>query len=677
MSDMRRGNGNEDQERYRKKRRKGKRRKPKPSIGSILFASFQALIVVVFVVFLIVFYRKFGVRIIELYKEAKEKVEASDESVFWSSQTTLVYDDAEEIIHTLKGDKDVYYLKYEQIPEYAKQAFVSVEDKRFYKHRGFDLKAIFRAVTALVQKQAITQGGSTITQQLSRNIFLSHTVRWERKVEEIFIAIHLEKKYTKQQILEYYINNIYYANGYYGIEAASRGYFGKGVSELSLSQTAFLCAIPNSPGRFDPRIHMDNTLTRRNKILDEMLEDGVIDAALYDAAKEEKITLEEPETIEASNYMQSFAMNCAVKELMEKQGFEFQYQFANDADRETYDEEYGQVYEECRSLLVTGGYRVYTSLNAEKQTVLQQAVDETLEAFMNRSVDGVYAMQGAAACIDNETGKVVAIVGGRSQEDVSSSLNRAYQSSRQPGSTIKPLVVYAPALEGKYTANTIINDHKFADGPENSGGSYYGNVSLRRAVEKSLNTVAWQVFEDIGVEAGLQKLYDMEFAKILDEDRQLSTSLGGLTRGATAVEMASGYAALANEGVFRAPTCIVKITDAFGEVVVDNSEPETKQVYTGDAARKMTNILKGVMKSGTGRKLELSNMPCAGKTGTTNDNKDGWFAGYTPYYTTVVWVGCDQVRGLQGLSGASYPGTIWHQYMETIHQGLEKKELKE
>ena len=189
--------------RRRRRRRKGKRRRRRVGAGDILFASFQVFLGILLIGCMVIFYQKFGVRIVELYQEAKAKVEASDESVFWSSQTTLVYDDSDNVIQTLKGDKDVYYLKSAEIPDYVKQAFVSIEDKRFYKHKGFDMKAIFRAVVSLVRKQAITQGGSTITQQLSRNIFLSHTVRWERKVEEIFIAMQMEKKYSKEQILDY------------------------------------------------------------------------------------------------------------------------------------------------------------------------------------------------------------------------------------------------------------------------------------------------------------------------------------------------------------------------------------------------------------------------------------------------------------------------------------------
>lgn len=637
----------------------------------MLFAVIQVLMLTALIVCGVIFYNRFGARMIELYQEARETVDNSDESVFRSSLTTLIYDGEGETISTLKGDKDAYYLTSEEIPEYVKQAFVSIEDKRFYEHGGYDLMAIARAVLSLIQKSAITQGGSTITQQLARNIFLTHTVRWERKIEEIFIAMRLEDKYTKDEILEYYINNIYYANGYYGIQAASKGYFGRDVSELTLSEIAFLCAIPNSPNRYDPRESPENTLERRDRILESMLEDGVIGQAEYDEAVSQDIILTEAEEYTSGGYMESYAVNCAVKELMKKQGFEFVYEFASDSQREAYDEEYGAVYEECLNLLRTGGYRVYTSLEPQKQELLQQSIDEALEGFVNRGTNGVLDMQGAAVCIDNETGYVAAIVGGRTQDDVDTSLNRAYQSPRQPGSTIKPLVVYTPALENGYTPDTMVTDQRLEDGPANANGRYYGQVKLSYAVEQSLNTVAWQVLEDIGVDTGLEKLYALHFAKIVDEDHQLSSALGGLTQGATAAEMAGGYAALANDGKFREPTCIVKMTDSFGEVVADNTVLEETAVYEEEAANEMTEILEGVMERGTGQELALEGISCAGKTGTTNDNKDGWFVGYTDDYTTAVWVGCDQVRRLNGLAGSSYPGEIWKNYMQEIHEGLQ------
>ena len=654
----------------RVRRRRMKRRRPdRERRGNLLFFGLQVLMLTALVACGVIFYNRFGVRIIELYREAKETVENSDESVFRSSLTTLIYDRDGGTISTLRGDKDAYYLTSEEIPDYVKEAFVSIEDKRFYQHGGYDLLAIGRAVLSLMQKSAITQGGSTITQQLARNIFLTHTVRWERKIEEIFIAMRLEDKYSKDEILEYYINNIYYANGYYGIQAASRGYFGRDVSELTLSETAFLCAIPNSPTRYDPRVSPENTLERRDRILEEMLEDEVIGQVEYEEALSQEIVLTEPEEEPSGGYMESYAVNCAVKELMKKQGFEFQYAFASDEERAQYDEEYGAVYEECLNMLRAGGYRVYTSLDPEKQELLQASVDETLEGFVNRGTNGVLDMQGAAVCIDNATGQVAAIVGGRTEEDVDASLNRAYQSPRQPGSTIKPLVVYTPALEQGYTADSTVTDQKLEDGPSNSNGRYYGQVKLSYAVEQSLNTVAWQVLEDIGVETGIEKLYALHFAKIVDEDHQLSTALGGLTQGATAVEMASGYAALANGGRFREPTCVVKITDSFGNMIADNSVMEETQVYEEEAAAQMTEMLEGVMKRGTGKSLALDGVACAGKTGTTNDNKDGWFVGYTEDYTTAVWVGCDNVRRLSGLAGSSYPGEIWQRFMQEIHGG--------
>ena len=271
---------------------------------------------------------------------------------------------------------------------------------------------------------------------------------------------------------------------------------------------------------------------------------------------------------------------------------------------------------------------------------------------------------------------MAAIVGGRSQEDVSTDYNRAYLSFRQPGSAIKPLIVYTPALERGYTASSTVIDSKEEDGPENSGGSYAGAISLRTAVEQSKNTVAHKLLRELTPEVGLSYLLDMNFSSIEAEDYNLSAALGGFTTGVSTVEMTAAYATLANEGVYRLPTCIVKITDMDGNVIVEPDRDE-HQVYEASAAREMTNILEGVLTRGTARGHGLSDMPAAGKTGTTNDNIDGWFVGYSAYYTTGVWVGFDSPRGVSALSGASYPVDIWHDFMEQIHTGLPEKALND
>ncbi|MEE3482280.1 MAG: biosynthetic peptidoglycan transglycosylase, partial [Lachnospiraceae bacterium] len=262
-------------------------------------------------------------KVAAMHDEAVQFVAASTPDTFRQSQTSLAYDINGSVISVLKGEKDVYYLTIDEIPEYAKQAIISIEDKKFYTHHGVDYRAILRAVIAMVQNGEVTQGASTITQQLARNVFLTNDKTWERKVEEIYIAVELEKKYSKDQILEYYMNNVYFANGNYGIEAASLGYFNTEVSNLSLSQIAFLCAIPNRPSLYDPIQHMDNTLARRNRILENMLEDGVISVTSYDTALAEGITLNVPSATNTHTDAESFMMYCATRAIMAKDGFEF------------------------------------------------------------------------------------------------------------------------------------------------------------------------------------------------------------------------------------------------------------------------------------------------------------------------------------------------------------------
>ena len=313
--------------------------------------------------------------------------------------------------------------------------------------------------------------------------------------------------------------------------------------------------------------------------------------------------------------------------------------------------------------------KIYTSIDLNKQQELQRVIDTELADFTETNEEGVYSLQGAATCIDNNTGLVVAIVGGRSQEFTGYTLNRAYQSHRQPGSSIKPLIVYTPCLERGYTPDSMVDDHEFEGGPSNAGGSYYGNVSLRFAVEQSLNTVAWQLYDELTPQVGLEYLKNMNFTNIVESDYVTATALGGFTTGASTVEMASAYCTLENDGIYREPSCIVSMVDSDENIVYTASSIETV-IYKEQAARMMTNIMTGVMTSGTGRSVAISNMPCAGKTGTTNDQKDGWFCGFTRYYTTCVWVGCDIPKKVDGLKGSSYPGQIWKEYMGNIHEGL-------
>ncbi len=631
-------------------------KKKRRTKGSVFFRISQVFVLCLFIGAGFLFFRAGYIQtVFSLYKEAKEVIADSSIDDFRNYQSGEVYGADGELIALLRNDRNIVYLTSDEIPQQVKDAFVSIEDKRFYKHGGFDPFAIVRASLSLISKNSISQGGSTITQQLARNIYLTHTVRWERKVEEIFIAIALENKYSKDEILEFYINNIYYANGYYGIQAASRGYFGKDADELTLSETAFLCAIPNSPSLYDPLTNGENTLKRRDLILENMYKDGKISQDEYEEALAEDMVLTNSSPSFTRTWAHTYIYECAARALMEATG---------------------EDYDACREKLYNGGYRVYTSIDMDMQELLQKTIDQQLEAYNTMNSNGTYALQSAAVCIDNETGLVAAIVGGRSQEDVSTDYNRAYLSFRQPGSAIKPLIVYTPALERGYTASSTVIDSKEEDGPENSGGSYAGAISLRTAVEQSKNTVAHKLLRELTPEVGLSYLLDMNFSSIEAEDYNLSAALGGFTTGVSTVEMTAAYATLANEGVYRLPTCIVKITDMDGNVVAEPDRDE-HQVYEASAAREMTNILEGVLTRGTARGHGLSGMPTAGKTGTTNDNIDGWFVGYSAYYTTGVWVGFDSPRGVSALSGASYPVDIWHDFMEQIHTGLPEKALND
>lgn len=614
------------------------------------------------------FFGGYAKQVQELSAEADEFVRSSNRETFCAAQTSIVYAADGTQISTLKGEKDVYYLTFEEIPESVKDAVISIEDKKFYKHHGVDYKAILRAAYAMVRNGEVTQGASTITQQLARTVFLTQEKTWQRKMEEIFIATKLEEKYSKEDILEFYINNIYFGNGYYGIQAASMGYFDTGVENLDLSQIAYLCAIPNNPTLYDPVQNPDNTIKRRDRILTQIKEEGKITAAACSLAKAEDITLKRPES-QKNDYVETYSYYCATRALMEQNGFVFQTEFDDEESKAAYQEAYNVMYQECEKSLYTGGYRIYTSIDLSMQDMLQNTVDSHLAEFTEVNDEGIYALQSAAVCIDNSNGYVKAVVGGRKQDYNGYTLNRAYQSYRQPGSSIKPLIVYTPILERGYTADSVITDEPIADGPENATGSYAGDVTLRYAVEHSINTVAWKLFEELTPSVGLSYLEQMHFSRLDIEDRRLTAALGGFTNGVSPLEMAAGYAALENDGKYREPTCIVRITDADGSELYASKQEEV-QVYKENASRRMTNILTGVLEDGTAAGLALKSTASAGKTGTTNSNKDGWFIGYTKYYTTSVWVGYDMPKKLPGLTGASYPAAIWNDYMTQLHAEL-------
>ena len=612
----------------------------------------------------------------KFYTICREEVEGlvadSTEADFLPGQASYFYDAAGNVLAKISGDEDSQYLPYEEIPQDAVNAFIAIEDRTFWENCGVDFKGILRVgINFILTKGEEVHGASTITQQLARNQYLTRDVSIKRKVKEILIAMDLTEKYSKEQIMEFYINDINYANTYYGLQAAAKGYFGKDADELSLSQIAYLCAIPNSPSYYNPYRHPDHALARRDKILGDMLTMGYITQEEHDAAVAEEITVT-GNSYEMRNYETTYAIDCAVRWLMERDGFQFEYGFSSYDDYKAYQTAYEESYAAAKDELYTGGYRIYTSLDPAKQEILQSAVDQVLSFDEETADNGIYALQGAAVAVNNDTGLVEAIVGGRSQETSTYTLNRAFQSFRQPGSSIKPLIVYAPALENGYASFSSVKDISVdaAKEPKADVASLPGNwITLRQAVEKSRNGAAWWLFNEVTPEEGLSYLTQMRFDKIVPDDYNMAASLGGFTYGVTAEEMAGAFSALENGGVYREPDCIIRMENLAGENIYTGRE--SKEVYSRQTAAVMVDVMKGVISKGTARGMGWkSRIEAAGKTGTTNNSKDGWFCGMTPYYTVTVWVGYDTPRTLSSLYGSSYPASIWKQAMEGLTAGL-------
>jgi penicillin-binding protein 1A len=593
-----------------------------------------------------------------------------NESDFSMVSDTEVYDkDGNQIGLINSGHFE--YAEIDDISMKIQNGYIAVEDKRFKTHPGFDWISIARAGLALVKNNGeVTQGGSTITQQVIKNTYLTQEQSFTRKITEILLAPELEKKFSKAKIMEFYCNTNFYGHRCYGVEAASNYYFGKSAKDVDWDEAAILIGLSNAPSAYDPVNSPEKCIEKRNRVLDTICKEGYIteeELAEY-KAKPLNIVQEYAEgTLE--NYQTSYAIHCAAIELMKNDKFKFKYTFDSMDEYKAYTEAYKEAYDNKSELIRTGGYKIYTTLDSNIQNIVQSAVDTGLAKFIEKQDNGKFALQGAAVVVDNNFNNVVAIVGGRGADDL---FNRGYLAVRQPGSTIKPLIDYAPAFDtGEYYPSKIMNDHKWEDGPSNAG-SYHGNVTVREALNRSLNTVAWQVLQGVGVRNGLDYLGEMEFRTLSFVDNSAdAVSIGGFTNGTRVVDMAKGYSTLANDGIYSDKTCITSIVAEHGGEVYSGKE-ERKQVYEEDTAYMITDILKGTMDMpyGTGHGLDIPGQQAAGKTGTTNSNKDAWFCGYTKYYTTAVWMGYDTPKAMPGIYGATYSGRIWNNIMTQLHQGL-------
>lgn len=600
---------------------------------------------------------------------AKNNISNISEKDFIVCNTSYIYDKDGNLLGRYSGGEGYgVYTRYDEIPTNVVNAFVSIEDRTFWTNQGYDMKGIMRVVAKyIVTRGNEKNGASTITQQLMRMRFLTPQKTLSRKLREIFLANAATEKFTKRQIMEFYVNDCYFANGVYGIGGASRYYFSKEPKDLSLSEAAYLCAIPNRPSWYDPKADATRAIPRRNKILRDMQEEGYINQTQMEEAMKEEIHLNLQGKYKPKNYMASYALDCVIKEIMANDGFEFEYDRKKTGEYKAYRTRYGKAYDQAKQEFLMGGYVVKTSLDSSIQKKAQTALNEGLEDT---------SLQGAITVIDDTTGKVIAAVGGKTKPHTV--YNRAYQAYRQPGSSIKPLIVYTPALERDYTPDTVLNNidvskakhlKKISDVLAMDGEP----LTLRESVERSINGSAYSLFASLRPRTGLKYLQKMEFSHLVKPDETLSAALGGLTYGVNTVEMASAYEALNHNGTWRDPSCVVSMKDMNG--IERHQSQKREEVYSTLASATMIDVLKGVIKNGTAKDMGWKeDMPAAGKTGTTNDKKDGWFCGITPYYSVSVWVGKDTPKSIDDLLGNTYPASIWKNTMQSL---VENKEVKE
>lgn len=538
-------------------------------------------------------------------------------------QTTTVYDIDGDEAGTLYSHKGSF-ISLDNISPSIQATVISTEDKRFYDHKGFDVIGIARsAVGFVLNRGRISGGGSTISQQLAKNAYLTLDQTLIRKLKELFLAIEIEKQYTKNEILEMYLNNAYFGNGVWGVEDASHKYFGKDASDVSLTEAATIAGMLKAPTTYNPRDNMENALSRRNTVLDLLIKNEGVSQEIGEAAKNESLQLED-------NYQQT-------------KGYQYPYYF--DAVIEEAINKYGLNEEE----LLNKGYKIFTSLDQNYQSRMDRTYENDW-LFSNAS-DGTLLQSGSVA-MDPKTGGVSAVVGGRG-EHTFRGFNRATQIKRQPGSIMKPLAVYTPALESGYEIDSILKDEKKSYGsddytPENYDYNYAGEVPMYQALAQSLNAPAVWLLDQIGLEKGIKKVEKFGIP-VQEKDKYLGLALGGTTGGVSPLQMASAYTVFSNAGLRSEGFFITKIVDATGAIIVDNTEHKTKKVTSPEIAEKMTSMLLGVFTNGTASSNSPSGYKIAGKTGSTEvsfnesgGTTDQWTVGYTPDIVVATWIGFDE-----------------------------------
>lgn len=596
------------------------------------------------------------------------------EEKYSQNQTSFIYgydSSGKEVELTrLHGEENRIWVDLENMSPYLKDAFIATEDQRFEKHHGVDW---IRTIGVIVVPDNYGQGGSTITQQLIKNLTDEKDVTIVRKFNEILSALNLERNYNKDEIIEAYMNTIYLSEGCYGVKTAAETYFGKDVADLNIAECASLAAITQFPSRYDPLRHPDKNRTRQEWILKAMLEQGFISQEEYDEAVAYEMVFTNSENYKGSqvsdsesgsneNKIDSYYVDYVIKTVIE------------DLQKMGYTER------KARSLLYGGGLKIYTAVDFE----VQEAMEDVYENYRRMPDETV---QGAMVVMNYE-GRVLGLVGGTGEYSGTLSLNRAFQSRRQPGSASKPLSIYAPAFEKSLNDDsvdiywsTLIEDRPFTeiDGrpwPTNEGGGYSGRrVTLQYGIANSLNTVAVRTLDMIGVDYAYDFLQNrFHISTLSPADCDLAPlGTGSYTDGITVLDMTAAYATFGNGGVYYQPYCYYKIEDSQGNVLIETDANKSKeQALSESTGWLMNKILQTVMTSGTGRYYKISGVECFGKTGTTTDSKDRWFAGGTPEYVAAVWYGYDMPKEIVYRLSYNPAGTIWETVMNNIYKAKGK-----
>lgn len=569
------------------------------------------------------------------------------------SQNSYMYDrDGSLISEIVSNDENRVFVKYDKIPDSVKELFLRSEDRNFYDHKGIDFMGVIRALAANVKNHGISQGASTITQQLSRNLYLSHERSFSRKFTELLYSYELERKFTKEEILESYLNTIYFSNGVYGVGSAANYYFDKPLSSLTLAQMAFISAIPNNPTLYDPLKQFKHTKKRQERLLGILEKDGVITKKQFKKAVKEKISLSLSEKKNLYPDYVTYANEEFTDLVSDQEGFTKRLKKAKTAGAK---KAIQKELSEKVSALLQDGVKIYTALDPSLQ---QRAVYQLNAQLPYQGVEG------GSAVINHQTHQIVALAGGKNYKKFD--FNYAYQAQRQPGSAIKPLLDYGPYIDQTgATASSKISAGKFCSSgycPQNYSHKTYGTVTLETAFKNSYNTPAIRMLDTVGVKKGFSYLEKFSFEHIVADDYRLPSALGGFTKGFSPLEITDAYTVFGNQGAYTRNHSITKVTDLNGKTLYKWKE-SPKQIYSQRTNETMRKLLASVVKSGTGKKANFNSPYIGGKTGTSNDYKDIWFVGLTDQYTMGVWVGRD--RGtVESIYSSSPHLRIWKQTMQ-------------